>query len=643
MADAAAEREDKPPHSRMQVRLLATTDLHMHILPYDYLNDLPNGRWGLSQTAKLIQQARMDGPNALLLDAGDFLHGTAMGDYVVESARGVQVRERDLEVHPMIAAMNHLRYDAATLGNHDFDRGVGVLLSAIEQAEFPVISANTVLKKGAEPYLDSTFVPPYTILNRAFVDEHGERHLIRIGVIGFLPPNSIHGDAEQAPALGTRDIIEVARGFVPRLRAKGVNLVVALAHSGIGQSEHREGMENAVVPLCEVEGIDAVIGGHSHQCFPRPTNGPGQTIEALRQPGVDSERGRVHGKPVVVPGFWGSHLGVIDLELEQTDEGWQLGSSRAELRNVPEAGDNAVGPEFSALLGQLHESTLMHMRTRIGYSHQDLQSYFALVGMDPSTRLVQQAMKGFTSQLVSLGAAPDLPVLASSAAFKCGGLGGPGYYTSIRAGDLTLSSVADLYIFPNELALVRADGTYLRNWLERAASVFCQIRPGQRAQVLKEASTPGYLLESVLGLSYQIDLTQPARFTAAGALSDPEAARIVNLTYQGRPIADGDEFLLATSDFRIRGGGGFPIIDPARIVPVKPISIRELVRQHIEDHDSIAFPPALQWRFAPTPGASVVFPSAPIAQDFLVDLQGLNMRCTEETDRQGFALYELML
>ncbi len=643
MSDAMADQERTVARPKMRVRLLATTDLHMHILPYDYLNDLPDVRWGLSQTAKLIQQARMDERNSLLLDAGDFLHGTAMGDYVVEKAKDGVSAEQAPEVHPMMAAMNHLRYDAATLGNHDFDRGVGVLLSAIEQAEFPVISANTVLKKGDKPYLDSTFVPPYTILNRAFMDDRGERHLLRIGVIGFLPPNSIHGGSDQAPAPDTRDIIEAARGFVPRLRAKGVDLVVALAHSGIGLPEYREGMENAVVPLCEVDGIDVVIGGHSHQCFPHPVSGPNPAYSWLDQPDVDAISGLIHGKPVVVPGFWGSHLGVIDLHLEQADDGWRHCTSHAELREVPEADSDQVGPEFSALLGQLHESTLMHVRTRIGYTHQNLHSYFAMVGMDPSTRLVQQAMADFTRQLVSLGAAPNLPVLASSAAFKCGGLGGPGYYTSIQAGDLTLRSVADLYIFPNELALVRANGCYLRNWLERAVSMFCQITPGQRGQLLKEPSTPGYLLETVSGLSYAVDLSQPARFSTAGALVDAGASRILDLNYQGKPVADDDEFLLATSDFRVRGGGGFPIIDPARIVPVKPISIRDLVRHHIEECGNIDLEQGLQWRFAPMRGTSVSFPSSPEARKYLDEVPMLNIQLQQEQTAQGFSLYELML
>lgn len=644
MSGASTKTGPTTSPSRMRVRLLATTDLHMHILPYDYLTDRPNLRWGLSQTAKLIQQARMEEGNCLLLDAGDFLHGTAMGDFVVEQAktRGAEDPQH-LDLHPMIAAMNHLRYDVATLGNHDFDRGIDVLLSAIEQAEFPVVSANTVLKKGEHPFLDSTFVPPYTILNRAFVNDQGERQLVRIGVIGFLPPNSILVGSERSPALGTRDIIEVARDFIPRLRAKGVDLVVVLSHSGIGPEEHREGMENALVPLCEIDGIDVVIGGHSHQRFPRPRDVSDTAYGWLNAGIVDEKAGRIHGTPVVVPGFWGSHLGVVDLDLDQGVEGWTVRPGSVSLRAVPEQVDDPVCAEFSELLGQLHESTLMHVRTRIGYAHQDMNSYFSLIGHDLSTRLVQRAMVDFTQQLVAAGAAPDLPVLSSSAAFKCGGLGGPGYYTRIRAGELTLRSVSDLYIFPNELALVRADGAYLRNWLERAASVFNQVKPGQRCQELKDSGTPGYLLESVYGLSYQIDLTQPARYSPAGRLQDAGAGRITGLCYHGVPVEDESEFLLATSDFRVRGGGGFPIIDPDRIVPVKPISIRDLLRHHIEDYENVDIAPVLNWSFVPVDGASVQFPSSPDAATFIEGLPGLNVRLVDPSGSRGFALYELML
>lgn len=657
MSDALADQLDQTDHHadicRMRVRLLATTDLHMHILPYDYLTDLPTGRWGLSQTARLIQQARMEERNCLLLDAGDFLHGTEMGDFVVDSAHSaVGATAGDGPVHPMIAAMNHLRYDAATLGNHDFDRGVDVLLSAIEQADFPIVSANTVFEKGDQPIHDSTFVPPYAIINRAFKNSDGDEQLVRIGVIGFLPPNSIHAGADQALAPQTRDIINAAKSYVPRLRAKGVDLVVAVAHTGIGDATHAEGMENAIVPLCAIDGIDAVIGGHSHQIFPRPENGPPPSEHPwFDQAEVDASRGLVNGVPVVIPGFWGSHLGVIDLDLEEHPDGWAVAppsraapaSSLREVSNEDSQAIDPVTPEFSELLGQLHESTLMHVRTRVGYVHQSLNSYFALIGADQSTRLVQQAMATFTQQLIDAGAAPNLPVLASSAAFKCGGLGGPGYYTTIHPGELTLRSVADLYMFPNELALVRANGAYLRAWLERAVSVFNQVEPGKRCQALKDASTPGYLLESVFGLNYRIDLSQPAQFTPTGRLQNEQAGRIADLTYAGKPVQDHDEFLLATSDFRIRGGGGFPTINPERIVPVKPMSIRDLVRHYIQDVERVELVEKPQWSFVPVDGASVQFPSAPNAAACLNEASWLNIRAMDEKDSHGFAQFELML
>lgn len=640
MTDVLVEEGMETKPRQMRVRLLATTDLHMHILPYDYFADQPNARWGLAQTAKLIQQSRTEEGNTLLFDAGDFLHGTAMGDFVVEQARKGQADE---QVHPMIAAMNHLRYDAATLGNHDFDRGVDVLLSAVEQAEFPIVSSNVVLNKADTPSQDSTFMPPFTILNRYFTDDRGEENLVRIGVIGFLPPNSIHAGTKAAPPPGTRDILRAARDFVPQLRAKGVDIVVALAHSGIDVADHHEGMENAIIPLSKVDGIDVIIGGHSHQHYP-PQPGASDIQHAwLTLSEVDAEAGCINGKPVVIAGFWGSHLGVIDLNFIETPEGWHVKIGPVELREVPESQPDTALPELSDLLGQLHESTLMHVRTRIGYVHRDLCSYFALVGMDLSTRLVQQAMVDFTRQLVSYGAAPDLPVLASSAAFKCGGLGGSGYYTAINAGELTLRSVADLYIFPNEIALVQANGAYLKHWLERSVSVFNQVMPGRRMQVLKDAATPGYLLESVLGLGYQVDLSQPARYSPAGRLQNPGASRIHDLNFKGRPVADDDEFLLATSDFRVRGGGGFPAIAANRIVPVAPMSIRDLVRHHIERCEHIDLTPELQWQFAPVAGASVVFASSPLARQHVDTLEDLVVRDMKEDDLRGFSMFELML
>ena len=634
---------------------MATTDLHMHILPYDYLSDNRVDQWGLANTACLIHAARQQVPNSILLDNGDFLHGTAMGDLVLERAGLDDAPAIDVATHPMIAAMNHLDYDAANLGNHDFDRGVDVLLGAIGQASFPVLSANSVLRRAACPTQDTTLMPPFTILHRKVTDTGGAVRDLGIGVLGLLPPGSLRQGSGQDNLPETRDIVETARAYVPLMRQNGADIVIVLAHSGLGGSAHVPNMENALVPLSRLDGIDAIVGGHTHQVFPAGDHAAH---------GPNSTEGRLNGIPTVMPGFWGSHLGIVDLDLTHQDGRWQVSSAKVDLRAVTGADRTpansvvktpstlrklhtpptpASAPDLPTLLDGLHEKTLSHMRTRVGHSLEDLDTYLALVGADNATRLVQVAMADYAHQIQQDMAGEVLPVLASSAPFKSGGLGGANYYSDVPAGDITLRSVSDLYIFPNELILVRATGAYLKDWLERSVSIYNQVLPGDRRVALKEDATPGYLLEAVFGLTYQVDLSQPARFTPAGAASGLAAGRIIDLCHNAQAVHDDDEFLLATSDFRARGGGGFPVAPADRIMPTPPIAIRDVLKAFVERNEVIEVSPAPIWRFANVPGASIMFKSSPRAATAVQKYPWLSIDCVTARDAKGFAHYEMEL
>ncbi|NDW53336.1 bifunctional 2',3'-cyclic-nucleotide 2'-phosphodiesterase/3'-nucleotidase [Aliiroseovarius sp. PrR006] len=589
---------------------MATTDLHMNILPYDYHADRSVSGWGLSRTAQLIDDARGEAANVILLDNGDSLYGSALGERLpnVDSD----------PVHPMIRAMNHLNYDAMNLGNHDFDQGRDAVLRAIRGAEFPVLTANAELPKGAG-------IVPYVLLRRQVKDDQGGVQMLTIGVIGFLPPNSLH----QAQ-IDTTDILDAARHYVPQMKAEGADVIIALAHSGMGAKAHRADMENVLYPLSTVPGIDALIGGHTHQVFP---------AEEAEADGV------LNGVPTVMPGFWGSHLGVIDLSMVCLDGQWGLCHGAASLRAVSDdPGDEApTKSTIETLFSDLHDATRAAMQARVGKTVQPLNNYFTLVGADSATRLVQHAMLDHARLVQEALDLPDLPLLAASAAFKSGGFGGPDYYTALSAGTMTQRSLADLYMFPNSFALVKVTGAFLRNWLERSCSIFNQVLPGQGAVQLKDDGVPGYIHESVLGLTYQVDLSQPARFSPAGALRTADAGRLRSLRHEGRSVQDDDQFLLATTDYRVLGGGNYPIPAPEDILPVVPIEIRELLTDYVANQDRIRLDVAPTWQFEPIAGASVWFRSSPKGRDVVQEYPWLQLNERTACDDRGFTCYELPL
>ena len=289
--------------NQAHLRIMETTDLHVHVFPYDYYGDRPVDTVGLSRTAALIQAVRDESTNSLLLDNGDFLQGNPMGDYIAYE-RGMS----EGDMHPIVSAMNVLGYQGSTLGNHEFNYGLDFLMNTVSGATFPVISANVVREMGAGPREDVTLVPPYAIFDHQVTDGAGETHEIRIGLIGFVPPQIMNWDRQHLEGnVQARDIVETARAYVPQMREEGADLIIALSHSGIGEADHVDGQENASIPLAAVEGIDAILTGHHHRVFPGP--------DYAEAAGVDADTGTIMGKPATMGGFWGSHMGLIDLML----------------------------------------------------------------------------------------------------------------------------------------------------------------------------------------------------------------------------------------------------------------------------------------------------------------------------------------
>jgi 2',3'-cyclic-nucleotide 2'-phosphodiesterase / 3'-nucleotidase len=605
------EIEMEPPLAgskpRLRLRLLGITDLHANLYPYDYYRDCPENSVGLARAASLVWQARREAPNCLLFDNGDILQGTPLGDFAAEA-----ILADPRAIHPVIAAMNTLDYTVATLGNHDFNYGLEALERAYAQARFPVVCCN-VRKSDGSPWF-----PPSVVVERAFIDTSGTPRRLKVGVIGVAPPQIARWDeAHVRGRLTTVDIIEAVRAELSELRGR-VDLVVALCHSGISRRASSLGEENAGLDLAKLEGVDALFLGHQHLLL------PGEDFVGL--PDVDTERGTIHGKPAVMAGFWGRHLGLIDLWLEM-DAGWRVAEARVEVRPIArrDANGRAIAliesdPSVLAAAQTAHEATLREIRTPIGRLATPLHTYLALIADDPTVQLVNEAQRAHAAPLAA--ARPDLaalPVLSAAAPFKCGGRSGPYFYTDIAAGPLAIKDVADIYPYPNSLRVVRVDGATLREWLERSASIFRRIDPSVRdEQPLLGPAFAAYNFDVIDGVDYAIDVTQPARYDESGALIAPGARRIRDLTFKGAPVDQQQLFLVVTNNYRASGGGRFPGCDGTSVAIEAPDANRDVLLKYVESKTEIAPKSNRAWRFAPWPGAVVAtFLTSPAASDLL--------------------------
>jgi 2',3'-cyclic-nucleotide 2'-phosphodiesterase/3'-nucleotidase len=625
--------------NQAHLRLMETTDIHVHVFPYDYYGDKPNDTMGLARTASIIDAIRAEAGNSMLIDNGDFLQGNPMGDYIAYE-RGMKEGDK----HPIITAMNVLGYDAGTLGNHEFNYGLDFMFKALAGAGHPYVCAN--LTKGqlaSDPKQDDLFFKPYVILEREIRDGSGATSSIKVGFIGFVPPQIMVWDAKHLDGKAqTRDIVDAAKAWVPAMKEEGADIVIALSHSGIDGSGMSERMENASLYLAGVEGIDAVFTGHQHLVFPGPKD-----FEGIA--GADAKKGTLMGKPAVMAGFWGSHMGLIDLLLEKDGNTWRIVDFTTEARPIYHrdedrkvVADVKDRPEVTAAAQAEHDATLAYIRRPVGKTSAPLYSYFALVADDPSVQIVSNAQTWYIKDMLKDGQYKDLPVLSAAAPFKSGGRGGAEYYTDVPAGDIAIKNVADLYLYPNTVQAVLITGDKVRNWLEMSAGMFNRIEAGAKDAPLINDGFPSYNFDVIDGVTYQIDLSQPARFDKDGELVNPDSSRIVDLQFGGKPIDPAQKFVVATNNYRAGGGGKFPEIAADKVIFVAPDTNRDVIVRYIVEQGTINPSADDNWSFKPLPETTAIFETGPKGREYATQIKGAKIE--EAGDgADGFARFRLVL
>lgn len=629
----------KAAANQAHLRIMETTDVHVNIMPYDYYADKPSDTVGLSRTATFIDQVRAEAGNSMLIDNGDLLQGNPMGDYM---AYQKGMKEGDL--HPVMKAMNVLNYDCGTVGNHEFNYGLDFMFNTLKGANFPIVCAN--LTKGelaSDPKNDQLFFKPYIIVEKMIRDGAGNESPVKVGFIGFVPPQIMIWDSKNLEGKAmTRDIVSAAKAWVPAMKEEGADIVIALSHSGIDASGPSDGMENASLYLAGVEGIDAIFTGHQHLVFPGPKTWDGMA-------GVDAVKGTLQGKPAVMAGFWGSHMGLIDLLLEKDGKNWKIADFTTEARPIYHrsedrkiVADTGDKPEIIAAVKKEHEATLAYVRTPVGKTSAPLYSYFALVADDPSVQIVSNAQTWYIKDMLTDTKYKDYPVLSAAAPFKAGGRGGADYYTDVPAGSIAIKNVADLYLYPNTVRAVLINGAQVKNWLEMSAGMFNQVKAGAKDAPLLNPDFPSYNFDVIDGVTYEIDLSQPAMFDKDGKKVSDGEGRIVNLQFEGKPIDPAMKFVIATNNYRAGGGGNFPDINNKVVIFVGPDTNRDVIVRYIVEQGTINPSADGNWRFKPETGTTAIFETGPKGRQFAGDVKGAKIEDAGNGEN-GFAKYRIML
>ena len=462
----------------VDIQILATTDLHGHVLPWDYYAAAPVPR-GLAKVATLIREARNANPNTLLIDVGDTIQGTPL-----EALHAARVRDgQALGADPMMKAMNELGYAAMTVGNHEFNFGLKVLNKARDEAQFPWLSANTQSSGVTRPF--ESFI----------VRTVGG---IKIGVFGITTPNiPMWEKPENYAGYRFESPVETARKVVAELRAQKVDLVLGAVHAGLSSpgGDPTENMADTIAR--DVPGIDAIYHGHTHQAV------------------IDIRVGNVM---MVQARHWGGSLAQSTFTFAKLPDGtWRLVAKKNKL--VPVTGMTAVDPAVAKIAEPYHQAAERWLATRIATAPEALDAARGQIEDSALVDAIHQVQLHYTKADVSLTALFN-PRL------------------KIAAGPVTNRDAAGLYVYENELYAIEGTGAMLKAALENAARFFQSCRDAACTGPLLNQRFPGYNFDMAQGVEYEIDLRAPEgqriknlRYKGA-PLADSEKLRIAVNDYR---------------------------------------------------------------------------------------------------------------
>ena len=624
----------------IKLRILETTDIHTNIMDFDYYKNKPTSQTGLVRTASLVRAVRAEVVNSVLVDNGDLLQGSPMGDYMAD--RGLQPGD----VHPVYKAMNQLDYAVANIGNHEFNYGLDFLNESINDANFPYINANVI-----DANTGKNMFAPYIITDNTFIDNDGDPQQVKIGYIGFVPPQIMIWDKQNLEGKVTAlDIKQAAEKFVPQMKAQGADIIIAIPHSGVSADPYQEMAENSVYYLTQVADIDAIAFGHSHAVFP--------SADFAKLAGADINKGTINGVAAVMPGRWGDHVGVIDLVLTKQGNTWQVTSAQTEARPIFDKTTKqalvAADANMVAAVKDDHLATRTFVEQPIGKANDVMYSYLALVQDDPTVQIVNLAQKDYVERFIQ--GDPDLdgiPVLSAAAPFKAGGRGNDASnFTEVESGQLTFRNAADLYLYPNTLVAMKVTGKEVREWLECAAGQFNQIDLNSSAPqgLINWEGFRTYNFDVIDGVNYSIDVSQPARYDGDCKLINPVAQRIKDLRFAGKPVQPEQSFIVATNNYRAYSAK-FAGTGEAFVAFASPDENRTVVANYIsrisKEQGQVTPSADNNWHFTPLQSdkaLTITFETAPgtKAAKFIKDKGQYPMQQLSINDI-GFAVYSLDL
>ncbi|WP_052356717.1 bifunctional 2',3'-cyclic-nucleotide 2'-phosphodiesterase/3'-nucleotidase [[Clostridium] dakarense] len=596
------ETKDAKKKASVDFSIMAISDLHANLMNYDYYTGGTTNSSGLVKVSTLINQykdkvdkkkddKKID--NALVVDNGDTIEGTPLANFFAKK-KPVQPGTQ----YPVYKALEEVGFDATTIGNHELNYGLDFIKQITnDNNSMATVCANVNDAKTGKPVFD-----PYKIVEEKVIDSNGEERTLKIGITGVVPPQVMNWDALLLKGkINVNDMTESVKKYVPQMKAEGADIVLVLAHTGYGDENtpNAKNKENAGYDIANVEGVDLVIGGHVHRSFKKEVKKANGDIVQYIQPLNN-----------------GRELGVAELKIDLEENNGKVeykindAESKIDTVSVKDVPNDEV---LVQKVKEYHDATENYVNTPSGEITKDLNSFFTLVADDASVQIVTDAQRKFVEKSIkdgeeSLVKYKDLPLLSAGAPFKAGS--SAGNYVDIKAGGLALKDLSNLYKYDNTLTVIKLKGKDIKEWLELSVVMFNTIDTNSKEeQDLINRDFPTFNFDVIDGVNYEIDVTQKPKYDKDGNTINANSQRIVNLTYNGKPINLEQDFLIATNNYRA-GGNGFPWNGKQEIVYSGTYENRQAVADYIETAGKLEPTVDNNWKFKSVDtDAKVIFTS----------------------------------
>lgn len=528
------------------LRILSTTDLHGQSVNINYDSATERKTGSLAQAATLIKNLKssLKYGSTLLVDIGDSLYG-----YGTDMIHAGNVEGPEYLYEEMAA----LGYDALTVGNHDFDYGYQYLMEQLDESG---LSDKVVVSNIYDAKTKKNVWAENRVITKKLKMTNGRSVSVRIGLIGVTTPK-ITTHYDHSLLLTSKDMAASVEEQVGKLQKKNVDLIVVMAHSGIGaEDEYVQNIENAAYEISKIDGVDAIVGGHAHVNFPS-TDANVQKFYAYKDISAD---GKLHGVPYAAVADHGAGVGMIDLKLKITNGRVTVAGSSAKVKKVKastasDAQVVAINDRYQEQLDALYDTTLAEV-------DGTASTYFAPIEDNIVIQLANEAKIHYGLEFIyqTKPKYQNTPVIAATS-YGMSGRGKPD--DVVLDGAYTIGDTLKIQNKNKEFAYIYlVTGDDIREWLEWQASAYQNpedvadttwsdktmqkyAQSGSLTPVLNPEWTDdwsGFLVFD--GIEYEMDPTGAARYDKSGKLINKKAHRITSLTCNGKEVADNMTFAL---------------------------------------------------------------------------------------------------